>query len=122
MQTSALIFLSSAGIDGSFDVADQSDTPSSEIGELCDTDRTARRREGSRFLLTSNYYQLQSTMIAQWARVRHVTVRILIRLFPKVAFATASLPYFQFCQTMPGTLLTELLTFRLSPCRNLKFA
>jgi hypothetical protein len=28
MQTSALIFFSSAGIDGSFDVADQSDTPS----------------------------------------------------------------------------------------------
>jgi len=45
---------------------------------------------------------------------RHVTVRILIRLFPKVAFATASLPYFQFCQTMPSTLLTELLTFSLS--------
>src|ERR1039457_2047829 len=53
-----------------------------------------RVRVPSRFLLTSNYYQLQSTMIAQWARVRHVTVRILIRLFPKVAFATASLPYF----------------------------
>lgn len=81
-----------------------------------------RVRVPSRFLLTPNYYQLQSTMIAQWARVRHVTVRILIRLFQKGAFATASLPYFQFCQTMPSTLLTELLTFRLSPCRNLKFA
>src|ERR1019366_3778930 len=76
----------------------------------------------SRFLLTSNYYQLQSTMIAQWARVRHVTVRILIRLFPKVPFATASLRYFQFCQTMPVTQLAELLAFRLSPCRNPKFA
>jgi hypothetical protein len=38
MQTSASIFLPSAGINGSFDVADQSDTPYSEMEEFCDTD------------------------------------------------------------------------------------
>lgn len=63
MQTSALIFLSSAGIDGSFDVADQSDTPSSEIGELCDTDRTARRREGTCAIAFSPDIQLLPTTI-----------------------------------------------------------
>jgi hypothetical protein len=47
MQTSAAIFLSRAGIDGSFDVADQSDTPSLEIETLCDTDLITRRREGA---------------------------------------------------------------------------
>src|ERR1019366_9377811 len=97
MQTSALIFLSSAGIDGSFDVADQSDTPSSEIGELCDTDRTARRREGTCAIAFSPDIQLLPTTINDdrtMGRVRHVTVRILIRLFPKVAFATASLSIF----------------------------
>ena len=63
MQTSALIFLSSAGIDGSFDVADQIDTPSSEIGELCDTDRTARRREGTCAIAFSPDIQLLPTTI-----------------------------------------------------------
>jgi hypothetical protein len=43
-------------------------------------------RAPSRFLLTANYYQLRSKMIAQWAGVRQVTVRILIRLFPTLAF------------------------------------
>jgi hypothetical protein len=38
MQTSAWIFFSSAGIDGSFDVAGQSDTPSLEMKTLYDTD------------------------------------------------------------------------------------
>ena len=45
MQTSALIFLLSAGIDGSFDVADQGDMPSSETEIFRDTDLTARRPE-----------------------------------------------------------------------------
>jgi hypothetical protein len=81
MQTSASIFLSSAGIDSSFDVADQSDTPSFEIEKLCDTDLTTRRREGARsisFLLTSSYYRLQPTMAAQWVTGRQNTVRTLI--------------------------------------------
>jgi hypothetical protein len=47
MQTSALIFLSSVGVDGSFDVADHSDTPSLEIERLFNTDLTTRRREGA---------------------------------------------------------------------------
>jgi hypothetical protein len=40
----------------------------------------------ARFLLTSNYYKLQSTRIAQCASVQQVTVRILIRLFATLAF------------------------------------
>jgi hypothetical protein len=32
---------------GSFDIADQSDTPSLEIEKLSDTDLTTRRREGT---------------------------------------------------------------------------
>src|ERR1017187_4265582 len=63
MQTSALIFLSSAGIDGSVAVADQSDPPSSEIGELCDTDRTARRRECTCAIAFSPDIQLLPTTI-----------------------------------------------------------
>jgi len=47
MQTSVSIFLLSADIDGSFDVADQSDTPSSEMETLCDTALATRRREGA---------------------------------------------------------------------------
>src|ERR1035437_5529493 len=45
--TSASIFLSSAGMDGSFDVADHSDAPSLEMENLCDTVLTTRRREGA---------------------------------------------------------------------------
>jgi hypothetical protein len=45
MQTSALIFLSSAGMDGSFDVADQSETPSLEMEKLRDLELATRRRE-----------------------------------------------------------------------------
>jgi hypothetical protein len=63
MQTSALIFSSSDGIDGSFDVADQSDTPSSEIEELCDTDLTTRRREGTCAIAFSPDTQLLPTTI-----------------------------------------------------------
>jgi hypothetical protein len=63
MQTSALIFLSSAGIGGSFDVADQSDTPSREMEKLCDTDLTARRREGACAIAFSPDIQLLQTII-----------------------------------------------------------
>src|ERR1022692_1642392 len=61
MQTSALIFLSSAGINGSFDVADQSDTPSFEIEKLCHTDLTTRRREGACAIAFSPDVQLLPT-------------------------------------------------------------
>jgi|ERR1017187_1274859 hypothetical protein len=63
MQTSAWIFLSSAGIDGSFDVADQSDTPSLEMETLCDTDLSTRRREGTWAIAFSPDFQLPATTI-----------------------------------------------------------
>jgi hypothetical protein len=61
MQMSASIFLSSAGIDGSFDVADQSDTPSLEMETLCDTGLTTRRREGACAIAFSPDVQLLPT-------------------------------------------------------------
>src|ERR1700694_273141 len=63
MQMSALIFLSSVGVDGSFDVADQSDTPSLEMEKLCDTDLTTRRREGACAIAFSPDVQLFPTTI-----------------------------------------------------------
>src|ERR1019366_1384037 len=63
MQTSALIFLSSASIDDSFDVADQSDTPSLEMEKLCDTDLITRRREDACAIAFSPDGQLLPTTI-----------------------------------------------------------
>ena len=88
MQTSALIFLSSVGVDGSFDVADQSDTPSLEIKKLGDTDLTTRRREDTCAIAFSPGVQLlpATIKIPHEARMRQVTVRILKRLFLTLAF------------------------------------
>jgi len=74
MQMSALIFLSSAGMDGSFDVADQSETPSLEIEKLCDMDLATRRREDPCAIAFSPNIPLRTTMIEQWATVRYGTV------------------------------------------------
>src|ERR1700686_2129187 len=63
MQTSASIFLSSAGIDGSLDVADQSDTPSLEVETLCDKDLTERRRESAWAIAFSPDVQLPAASV-----------------------------------------------------------
>src|ERR1700676_3469132 len=71
MQTSALIFLSSAGINGSFDVAGQSDAPSLEMEKLRDTDLTTRRREGACAIAFSPDVQLRSTTINNGRAMDH---------------------------------------------------
>jgi hypothetical protein len=63
MQTSALIFLSSAGMDGSFDVADQSETPSLEMEKLRDLELATRRREDRCAITFSPVVQLLPTPI-----------------------------------------------------------
>jgi hypothetical protein len=63
MQTSVPIFLSSADIDGSFDVADQKDTPSSEMETLCDTELAKRLREGACTIAFSPNVQLPTATI-----------------------------------------------------------
>src|SRR5487761_42741 len=63
MQTSASIFLSSTGMDGSFDVADHRDMPSSEMGKLGDTALTTRRRDGACAIAFSPDVQLLPTTI-----------------------------------------------------------
>src|ERR1022692_872098 len=59
--TSESILLSNTGRAGSFDVADQSDTPSLEMEKLSDTDLTTRRREGACSIVFSPNVQLPST-------------------------------------------------------------
>jgi hypothetical protein len=63
MQTPASIFLSSAGIDGSLDVADQGDTPSLEMETLCNKDLTARRPEGTWAIAFSPDVQLPAATV-----------------------------------------------------------
>src|ERR1017187_7109186 len=59
--TSASILLANTGMAGSFDVADQSDTPSLEMEELSDTDLTTRPREGACAIAFSPDVQLLPT-------------------------------------------------------------
>jgi hypothetical protein len=55
--------ISSAGMDGSFDVADQSETPSLEIEKLCDMDLATCRREDPCVIAFSPNVQLLQTPI-----------------------------------------------------------